>query len=344
MALNPTTQLTNPDLTNIPYKVRKFLDVLMKATPLYGVAYHEGIPSAEGLTAAIWAAKSGTPNFNGSAPGQVISGRLMDEYRREIPTLTYSDAMILSKVFLSQSAVKAEDMALSEIKYLAAQVVEFVIRTAIDNFCTVANVNLYCANNVAAVSSLTVNDTLQWQDLQKQWARFDAGGIRKYANKLYKFVLHSAARFNIGSQATAGVFSFYDAHKYSEEGFKVLNGQGARPDNEGFVVQFDGIEVYSTPLMTTALDGNAGIRIAYSAALGDQGLGCVDIESDAGTQKGFNIIELDGNGLAGIDSTGELAKSVAYRFSMGALVLSEDAVTPSLQRVVRIASPTGGIV
>ncbi len=344
MALNPTTQLTNPDLTNIPYKVRKFLEVLVKATPLYGVSYHEGIPSAEGLSAVIWAAKTTTPNFNGSAPGQIIAGRLMDEYRLTIPTLTYSDAIILSKVFMSQSAVKAEDMALSEIKYLAAQVVEFVIRTAIDSFCTVAGVNLFAANNVAAVSSLTPTDTLQWQDLQKQWARFDAGGIRKYSNKLYKFVLHSAARFNIGSQATAGVFSFYDAHKFSEDGFKVLNGQGARPDNEGFVVQFDGIEVYSTPLMTTGLDGAANIRVAYSAAFGDQGLGCVDIEADASTSKGFNIIELEGNGIAGIDSTAELAKSVAYRFSMGALVMSENNTDPSLQRVVRIASPTGGIV
>ncbi len=344
MAINPTTQLTNPDLTNIPYKVRKFLEVLVKATPLYGVSYHEGIPSAEGLTAAIWAAKTTTPNFNGSAPGQQISGRLMDNYRREIPTLTYSDAIILSKIFMSQSAVKAEDMALSEIKYLAAQVVEFVIRTAIDSFCTVPNVNLYCSNNVAAVSSLTANDTLQWQDLQKQWARFDAGGIRKYAGDLYKFVLHSAARFNIGSQATAGVFSFYDAHKYSEDGYKVLNGQGARPDTQGYVLRFDGMELYSTPLMTTALDGSGGIRVAYSAAFGDQAVGCVDIEADASTSKGFNIIELEGNGIAGIDSTAELAKSVAYRFSMGALVLSEDASTPSLQRVVRIASPTGGIV
>lgn len=345
MAMNPVTQLSNPDLTNIPYKVRKFLEVLVKSAPLYSVAFHEGIPSAEGLSALIWGSISGTPNFNGSAPGQQVAGRTLDEYRVQINTLTYSDAIILSKVFMAQSAVKAEDMALSEIKFLAAQVVEYVIRAAIDSFCTVANVNLYTAASVSggAVGSITASDVLTWPDLQKQWARFDAGGIRKYDEEIYKVVLHSAARFQLQSQATTGVFGYYDAHKYSDAGFKELNGEGLRPDVKGYVNRFDGWEVYSTPLMTVGNDGAGGIAVAYSAAFGDQGVGCVDLELDSSTDKGFNLIELDGNGIAGVDSTAEIVKSIAYRFTMGAQVLSQDNATANLQRVVRIATPTNGV-
>ncbi len=340
MAYNPTTQLTNPELTNIPYKVRKFLDALVKACPLYSTVDAEAIPTMEGLSAQLWRLSEATPNFAGSAPGALVAGRTLEDSTVNIPTLTYSDAIILAKVFSEQAHIKAKDAAYAQIKQLAQYVVEYVLRSAIDNFCVDANINLFASNGAATVGALVAADTMQWSDVQKMWARLDASGVKKVDNEYYTAVLHSSARWQIGSSIAAGSFSqqnYSNAPGYE----KVTSKQGFRPDSQGFVRTFDGLNIYSTPLMTTANDGNAGLKVAYSAFYGKESVGCVELQADSNSDHGFDIIELQGQGLPGIDSTAEMRTSVAYRFTQGALVLSEDHTSINKQRVLRMASPTG---
>jgi len=333
---NISTPLTNADLINIQYKIKKVIDALVKQTPLYSNTYKEAIPAQGGTTARIWKNVEIIPNMTAGVPGTPIIPKPMLDTYVDIPTYLYSDAIALSRTFVNQAHVNVDEMSLSQIRQMAEYVIENLIAQSIDSTCNVDLVNQFGANG-KLVSNVTSTDTANAVDLQTIWTKLDVNGVKKYDQGEYKFFVHSAQRFSLLSETTLN--SITDISKYNALAWRDIKPNDAKPmEMNGYVTTYKGFQIYSSPLMTAGNFGSGGQRVFFAYAWGDQSMATVTLDLESAEDF---LIEIDSQSTS--DPTREVAKTLAYRFMFGSQPLSDDFVTATKQRVVRYASASSSL-
>jgi len=206
MAISTSSNLTAASPINA-YYLREALPRLVAKTVYYGLTSKKMLKSESGRTVTWTLGGLQAALLTPSAEGIPLTATNVNAQSIVAQVQRYDNAVMASSLLKDTGVVDIDQFLLDQITQAGAYTVDGLIRQEVFNSASVANVNLFAANNRASINSLIAGDTLGFAEIRKLHYLLKNNNVPTFKGGKYNCVISVAQEYDV-TNSTTGVASW----------------------------------------------------------------------------------------------------------------------------------------